>query len=56
MRCSQVASTFFSLRDWVGPDGAAFVFGGLSVLAVVFVYAAVPETKNKVRFVFWSSF
>lgn len=42
-----VASTYFSLRDALDANGAAFVFTVICAISVIFVFVAVPETKDK---------
>ncbi len=40
-----VAITFLSLISWIGPSGAFGIYFSLSLIAIVFVYLWVPETK-----------
>merc|ERR1712154_62960 len=42
-----VALFFLSIKDVLTPIGTWIMFGCLSVLAIIFVYKYVPETKNK---------
>jgi sugar porter (SP) family MFS transporter len=42
-----VALTFLLLIDGIGPPGTFFLYAALSVVAFVFTYQLVPETKGK---------
>lgn len=42
-----ITKTFKNITDGMGTDGAFWLFAGLTVVGVVFVFFAVPETKGK---------
>ncbi|KMY99309.1 facilitated trehalose transporter Tret1-2 homolog isoform X1 [Drosophila simulans] len=42
-----VTKTFVNLNDGLGIGGTFWLFAGLTVLGVIFVFFAVPETKGK---------
>ncbi|TVU24036.1 hypothetical protein EJB05_26428 [Eragrostis curvula] len=45
--CSVVSMTFISLSNWITMPGCFFMFAGAMVVACVFVYTHVPETKGR---------
>lgn len=42
-----VTKTFGNIRDAIGAGETFFLFSGMSIIGVVFVFFAVPETKGK---------
>ena len=42
-----VALTFLSIEELLTPIGTWILFGCISIIALLFVYRYVPETKNK---------
>lgn len=42
-----VTKAYNNLRDAIGVGGCFWLFSGISVLGIVFIYIAVPETKGK---------
>jgi sugar porter (SP) family MFS transporter len=42
-----VTVSFLSLLSLIGDDGTFFLFGGLTVVALVYFYRQVPETRNR---------
>jgi len=42
-----VTVSFLSLLSVIGNDGTFFLFGGLTLLALLYFYRQVPETKNR---------
>lgn len=42
-----VTKTFSNLRETIGMAATFWLFTGISVLGIVFIYFAVPETKGK---------
>ncbi|KAK3120582.1 hypothetical protein QOZ80_9AG0690360 [Eleusine coracana subsp. coracana] len=45
--CGVVSMTFISLAEWITMPGCFFLYAGAAVVACVFVYALVPETKGR---------
>ncbi len=42
-----IAQTFLILMQWLGAEGVFFLFAGLCLVASLFVYKYIPETKGK---------
>lgn len=42
-----VTKTYNNLRDAIGVSGTFWLFTGISLIGIVFIYFAVPETKGK---------
>jgi len=42
-----VSYFFLSLVDWIGRGGTFWLYAGLGVMAVLFFWWRVPETKNR---------
>ena len=45
--CLLVSSTFLSLLKAIGPSGAFWLYGAMSLLTFVFVWSVVPETRGR---------
>lgn len=41
-----VSETFLTLTEFLGSSGTFLLFGGISVISLVFIYFLVPETKG----------
>jgi hypothetical protein len=42
-----VSLTFLSLVDWISRPGTFYLYAAVSVLALVFFWGKVPETKSR---------